>query len=81
MSDDRYLYISQALAIYRDIRRRRRTIEELSAALEIHPQTVRRLIEALRASGIDVTATRRQGEGSGQPPYEYRAGKRTTRRL
>lgn len=73
MPEDRYTHVTQALDLYRTIRRRSLTLDELSTEMGVSVATVRRLIEALVAGGAEIDAKRRKREGAGQPPYEYRA--------
>ena len=72
---DRYPAVTLALAVYRAILRRRRTVDEIATEIDAPPQTVRRLIAALQVAGIDIDARRRKAKSAGQPPYEYRASR------
>ena len=60
--------IRHALALCRLITDRPQTRAELAYDLSIHERTVRRLIDALRDSGADITQARRSENG----PMEYR---------
>lgn len=65
---DRYDSIGQALTICRALSKERLTRAELAARLDVHERTIRRLIDALRAAGVDVRQTRRGGLSG---PMEY----------
>lgn len=58
---DRYAGITQALRILALISGRPHTREELAEDLGVHERTVRRLIEAIRAGGVDVVQRRSDG--------------------
>jgi len=74
-TDTAYLPVVTALAVYRVICRRPRTIPEIAAEIGVRPLTVRRMIQALAASGVAIAKTRRPPAGLGQPPIAYRAAR------
>lgn len=69
-ASDRYGSVELAIAIYRTLRRSARTLDELAQIHKVTPLTVRRLIDALRRSGVSIATARR---GPGNAPIEYRA--------
>lgn len=57
-SPDRYAGVALAVRLIALIRRKAKSRAELAESLGVHERTIRRLIEALRAGGIQIDQAR-----------------------
>ena len=76
---DRYAGVAMAVRLVALIRDRGLTLRELAERLDVCERTVRRLIDALRAGGIEIQQARGGSEAS-RLVYRVRDEKRSRKR-